>query len=57
MSEEEIVALNDVLLENKAVELHLVNAFADSFTPKPIPTRLTSLFKPSFKNGKTFQEI
>jgi hypothetical protein len=54
MTNEEIVAFNKLLLENRAVQLRVVNGFADNFSPRVIPTRLNSVFKPSYLNRKTF---
>lgn len=50
-------ALNEILLKNKAVQLHVVNQFCGSFIPPPLPTRLSSLYDPVFASGKTFEDI
>ena len=57
MSMEEKAALNQVLLENRAVQFHVVDQFCDNFIPPSLPTRLNSIFNPRFATGKTYEEI
>jgi hypothetical protein len=57
MNDEEKNALNEILLKNRAVQLHVVDKFADHFVPKKIPVRLISIYNPDFANGKNYEEI
>lgn len=57
MSNEEKNALHEILLANRAVQLHVVDQFCEHFIPPPVPTRLNSIFNPEFANGKTFEEV
>lgn len=57
MNDGEKNELLSVLLENRAVQLHVVNEFSHHFIPPSLPTRLNSLYNPEFANGKSFEEI
>ena len=56
MDAEEKSALNEVLLANKAVQLHVVNDFCHHFIPPSLPTRLTSIYNRDFAE-KTREEV
>lgn len=50
MTEQEITAFRDQLLPLKAVQLSVLNEYADEFLPPELPRPLTSILNISFRN-------
>jgi hypothetical protein len=57
MNEEDKNALNEILLKNRAVQLHVMDPFSGNFVPKEIPVRLISINKQDFAKGKSYEKI